>query len=529
MMTNATSDAARSEPKAKVFISYSRADIIFADRLDAALKARRFETMLDRTEIYAFEDWWERIEALIVHADTMVFVLSPESVSSPICQKEIDFAASLNKRFAPILCRSVSAKTLPRALARINWIPFDDAVRFDASMDQLTAALETDIGWIRQHTEYGEAARRWLAAGRHGGLLLRSPTLEVAEYWIVSRPRNAPEPTEEIRTFVAQSREGTRSAQQRRRLVQAFIYTLLVGIIGGLFGWINQSYIKGQWTWYATERPFLAANIWPYVLAPAAEQALKPDPNKTFRECAPKHQDKDYCPEMVVVPARSYTMGSPPTEKDRYDDEGPQHEITIPSQFAVSKFDVTFDEWETCVTYGNCVEVSDAGFGRGSRPVINVSWDDARTYVAWLASSTGKPYHLLSEAEWEYAARAGRQTAYSWGDDIGKDRANCIGCGSEWDAIQTAPVGRFAANAFGLYDMHGNVWEWVEDCYHDSYNGAPSNGSEWTEGGDCTRHVVRGGSWYNLPKDLRAANRVPYRSGSRFYTVGFRVGQKLSP
>ena len=126
--------------------------------------------------------------------------------------------------------------------------------------------------------------------------------------------------------------------------------------------------------------------------------------------------------------------------------------------FAVSKFEVTFDDWDACVAYGDCNPVvRDSGWGRGRQPVINVTWDDAQRYVAWLSRMTGRTYRLLSEAEWEYAARAGTQTAYSWGDEIGKGNANCHGCGSQWDRRQTAPVGSFAANAFGLYDMLGNV------------------------------------------------------------------------
>ena len=156
--------------------------------------------------------------------------------------------------------------------------------------------------------------------------------------------------------------------------------------------------------------------------------------------------------------------------------------MTIAKPFAVSKFEVTFDEWDTCARYGGCrTDVSDFGFGRGQRPVIKVTWDDAQQYVAWLSKMTGEPYRLLTEAEYEYATRAGTTTAYPWGDDIGTNKANCNGCGSQWDNKQTAPVGSFAPNGFGLFDMVGNVWEWVEDCYNDNYNGAPTDGSAWTD------------------------------------------------
>src|SRR5262249_54327538 len=157
------------QPKARVFISYSRKDMAFADRLDAALKRRGFEPLIDRSEIYAFEDWWKRIEALIVRADTVVFVLSPDSVSSDVALREVSFAASLNKRFAPIVCQRVDDEAVPEALARLNFIFFDDDARFEASADRLADALGTDIAWIRQHTEFGEHARRWAQAKGSSG------------------------------------------------------------------------------------------------------------------------------------------------------------------------------------------------------------------------------------------------------------------------------------------------------------------------------------------------------------------------
>ncbi len=508
------------EPKTRIFISYSRKDMAFADRLEVALKARGFEPLIDREEIYAFEDWWKRIEALIGRADTVVFVLSPDAVASAVALKEVAYAASLNKRFAPIVCRRVEDNAVPEPLRRLNFIFFDDATRFEASAGALADALQTDIGWIRQHTEYGEAARRWSATGRPGGLLLHSPTLDVAEHWISSRPRGAPEPTEEIQAFVAASRQGAQSAQRRRRLVQAVIYVMLVGIIAGLVGWINQAYVKEQINWYWTMRPYMLANIRPYVLTAQAERALKP--LASFRECA-----KD-CPEMIVIPGGEFIMGSPATEKGRRDDEDPQHKVTIAKPFAVSKFEATFADWDACVSVGGCPRASDSFFGRGAKPVINVTWDNAQQYVAWFSKMTGQRYRLLTEAEWEYAARAGTTTAYSWGDEIGKGNANCASCGSKWDNGGTSPVGSFKPNAFGLYDMHGNVWEWVEDCYHDNYNGAPADGSART-GVDCDRRVLRGGSWSPSPQTLRSAGRLSNPSDARFYNLGFRVARTLTP
>jgi formylglycine-generating enzyme required for sulfatase activity len=190
---------------------------------------------------------------------------------------------------------------------------------------------------------------------------------------------------------------------------------------------------------------------------------------------------------------------------------------------------MTFDEWDACAADGGCngYKPADQGWERGRRPVINVSWDDTKTYLVWLSRKTGKPYRLLSEAEFEYAARAGTTTAYYWGDEIGKGNANCR-CGSQWDGKQTAPIGSFAPNAFGLYDMAGNVYQWVQDCYHGDYNGAPTGGSAWTSG-DCSLRVLRGGSWSSYLENLRSADRGRNSTDLRDDSVGFRVGRTLTP
>ena len=218
-----------NQPKAKIFISYSRKDMAFADRLEAALKARGFEPLIDRSEIYAFEDWWKRLQSLIQQADTVVFVLSPDAVASREALREVEYAASLNKRFAPIVCRRVEDTAIPEALRRLNFVFFDDQAQLEASAERLAEALRTDIGWIRKHTEYGEAARQWAAAGRPIGLQLRSPALEDAEHWIASRPRGAPEPTVETQIFVADSRRG---ATRRRNILTGSLAAGLVIALG---------------------------------------------------------------------------------------------------------------------------------------------------------------------------------------------------------------------------------------------------------------------------------------------------------
>ena len=361
-----------------------------------------------------------------------------------------------------------------------------------------------------------ESARRaWQAtpdASKHDALLMGA-ALTQAQSQYAKRAEDLPKVDQE---FIALSIERERKTQTRARRVQALIYVLLVGIIGSLGGIIEKEAIKEQLNWFTVMRPYRVENFDRYVLKPDAEHALKPLTN--FRECA-----KD-CPEMIFIPVGEFTMGSPAAEQGRYN--SPQHKVTIAKPFAVSKYDVTFADWDACVSVGACPKVSDAGFGRDTKPVIYVNWDDAQTYVAWLSKMTGQPYRLLTEAEWEYAARAGTTTAYYWGDDIGKGNANCDGCGSQWDDKQTSPVGSFAANHFGLYDMAGNVWQWLQDCYRRNYDGAPTDGSAWTSGA-CNSRVIRGGSWDYGPQLLRSADRSSFIAADRHINLGFRVGRTL--
>ena len=230
-------------------------------------------------------------------------------------------------------------------------------------------------------------------------------------------------------------------------------------------------------------------------------------------------------PEMVVLPTGRFRMGD--LDGSGEDCERPVRTVTISRPIAMGKYPVTFEEYDRFV--GGFLKAlfgrhrpADEGWGRGTRPVINVNQKDAKAYAAWLSEQTGKRYRLPSEAEWEYAARAGTTTQYSWGDDMDWNRANCEdGC--------TAPVGSFAANSFGLYDMQGNVWEWVEDYWHDNYEGAPSDGSAWTTGGDESAAVLRGGCWASNPLRLRSADRHGLSRSDRDDNYGFRLVQDLNP
>ena len=231
-----TSEQKPAGKKPNVFISYARKDAAFADRLEAALKTWGAESRIDRSDIYAFEDWWKRIEDLIREADTVIVVLSPDAVASDICKKEAAFAISLNKRLAPIVHRRVDVNAVPEHIAQLNFIFFDDEAKFDESFARLTDALSTNIAWVRRHTEFGADSRNWATAKRPGGLLLRSPLLEEAEQWIAARPDGAPEPTAETREFILQSRLAT---TRRRNIVTGSLAAGLLVALGlaGLAYW----------------------------------------------------------------------------------------------------------------------------------------------------------------------------------------------------------------------------------------------------------------------------------------------------
>ena len=251
---------------------------------------------------------------------------------------------------------------------------------------------------------------------------------------------------------------------------------------------------------------------------PASSPAL-PAVGSSFRDTL---RSGGQGPEMVVIPAGRFHMGCV-SGRDCKDIEKPVHEVMIGRPFAMSKYEVTFKDYDKFTAQD---KVDDEGWGRGPQPIINISWDDAAEYAEWLSAQTGKRYRLPTEAEWEYAARAGTTTEYFWGNDIGENRANCDddSCGDWWG--NTAPVGSFQANAWGLHDMHGNVWEWVQDCWNDSYTDAPTDGSAWMSG-DCGQRAGRGGACVNWSSMLRSSNRAGFRRTTRIYSVGFRLVQDL--
>jgi formylglycine-generating enzyme required for sulfatase activity len=247
------------------------------------------------------------------------------------------------------------------------------------------------------------------------------------------------------------------------------------------------------------------------------------EPGIVFRDIL---TDGSQGPEMVVIPSGTFRMGD--IIGSGHESEQPVHPVRIIRRFAIGRYQVTFEEYDQFVAEALRESPSDEGWGRGRRPVINVSWIAAVSYARWLSSQTSKVYRLPSEAEWEYAARAGTETTYWWGNEMRAGMANCCNGSSKWSGKQTAPVGSFEPNPFGLYDMVGNVSEWVQDCWHDNYHGAPPWNLAWgLADGTSERRVIRGGSWLNSPEFLRSSIRTREKVGHRNYLIGFRVARDL--
>lgn len=265
---------------------------------------------------------------------------------------------------------------------------------------------------------------------------------------------------------------------------------------------------------------FLIGLIFGAFLASTTIHAAGPDDRliagDIFRDC-------DLCPELVVIPSGSFLMGSERGKRR----EKPVHKVTIAKPFAVGRYEVTFAEFDACTAAGACSKkIFDRDWGRGRRPVMNVLYTDIQEYLTWLNKITGKRYRLPTEAEWEYAARADSDTEYSWGDEMIKGEANCRGCGTEWSGVKSAPVGSFEPNPWGLYDVHGNVLEMVEDCWITSHVGALPDGRA-RHVKNCPNRVVKGGAWYYLSKVSRSASRARNDIRVFSYFIGFRVVREL--
>jgi formylglycine-generating enzyme required for sulfatase activity len=524
-----------------LFYSYSHRDEAFRQDLEKHLAfLRRSEWIAEWHDrmIEAGEEWKAEIDHYLATADIVLLLVSADFIASDYCWS-VEMTKALARherreaRVIPVILRPCRWTSTP--LAKLQAVPKDarpvsEWPSRDAAFDDIATAIERTVGELREQRRRAAEQARQRAEAEAARLAAEQRRQAEAEQERRRRQLEAARKAEEERQRLeAQARRQAEEERQRREaelkrkaeaarqgaepqsgtgtgagvtsgLASLWLQRKPLALIGGIGAILFLLFLGGG------ESP---------VVGSATRRA-----GESFRDC-------DQCPEMVVIPGGNFMMGSPESEEGRSGDEGPQHPVTFARPFAVGKYEVTFDEWDACVAAGGCKErPADQAWGRGKRPVINVSWDGAQQYVAWLAKKTGRGYRLLSEAEWEYAARAGFATRYPWGDEPGINRANFNGSGSQWSGKQTAPVGSFQPNPFGLHDMIGNVWEWTQDCWNDSYKGAPEDGRAW-ETGDCGRRVVRGGSWDYGPQGCRCAIRNWFEPGVRDSNLGFRLARTL--
>jgi formylglycine-generating enzyme required for sulfatase activity len=513
-----------------IFISHSSKDQKVSRTICTALENRGLACWISFRDVKPGQNHQEQIVKAIRAVKIMVLVFTAHANNSNEIKKELALASQNNLVVIPVRIEDVIPnEAFAYEFATRQWIDM-----FDNWENSIAHLVELIASTIDDHSS-GDLA---LAAPKRPGTLGGAPT-----------PRKA----------------GWRS--RRALLMAGFLGVVLIGAVGV---WVVDIYrptvplaptpVQPPMTTVPTTPPPVqpsatpmpapaplaptppavapaqhAATPTPIVvtaLSPERERVLKP--KDTFKEC-------DKCPVMIVVPAGSFTMGSPVNELNRNQNEGPQHGVTFARQFSVGEFALTFDEWDACVADGGCngYRPDDQGWGRGRQPVINVSWADAKAYVAWLAKKTGKSYRLLSEAEREYVTRAGTKTPFWWGSSISSSQANYDGNYTYGNGVkgeyrgQTVPVDTFAPNPWGLYQVHGNVWDWTEDCFHGDYEGPPyagppGDGAAWTSD-DCSLRVVRGGSWVGGPISLRAASRSGFTTDDRRTGNGFRVARTLAP
>ncbi len=448
------------------------------------------------TSLQSGEAFRDAINRELDAADAVVVIWTPQSVKSEWVLSEAETGRRL-KKLVTLRTRDVEPWQFPRPFDTLHTLFVDDHVAI------LTDLARFGLGSPSAPpttTNYGTSADERLFAE-----VEKAGTAEALQFYLDEFPQGAHAPIVRFRLKAAQGQreqqqreaaENQQRAQAVRRSAEGRIKVDTKIVHGAPDGWFKPGAGKQEW-----------------------------------------FKDHEHGPEMVVVPAGSYTMGSPANEPQRYDNET-QVKVTIPAPFAVGRFAVTFAEWDACVADGGCggYKPGDERWGRGKHPVINVNWDDAQAYVAWLSQKTGHAYRLLSEAEWEYAARAGTTTPFWWGTAIMPAQANYDGSvdpyaggGSKGEYRQrTVPVDSFQANPWGLYNVHGNVWEWSEDWWNDSNSGNPGDGTARLSG-DGSRRVLRGGSWFNLPLNLRSAYRIRFTTDYRFNLHGFRVGRTLTP
>jgi formylglycine-generating enzyme required for sulfatase activity len=553
-----------SEDSSHIFICFSSKDDAVARAVVQFLEAQGLKCWISLRDILPGENYQESIVLALEQAKIIVFLFSKSSNASAEIKKELSLAERLKKpvfplRLSPIMPRGAlryelatrqwidifpdRQQALRKLVETIRNIPHDPAATED------DAVRASPMATIQSSTVDNAAAPGEPAAADERARAERRPVImpgsqefeairvllarhigPIAKVLVQKAAVEACAPDdlcERLAAYVIAPSDRAAFLEAAVRVGRAEQSPLLPRAEDLLF---EPTVSRGRWSWIGAMAASLTIIcVGAYYILPV----LWPGPASTIEAtCA-------MCPEMVMAPAGSFTMGSPASEPERneHTDGQKQVGVTIARPFAVGKFAVTFDEWDASVADGGCkgYRPDDQGWGRGRRPVINVSWDDAEIYIDWLNAKTDKTYRLLSEAEREYVTRAGTTTPFWWGTAITSKQANYDGeelyrgGGNKGEfRRQTVPVDSFEANPWGLFNVHANVAEWTEDCWNDSHQGNPGNGSA-RKTGDCDTRVVRGGSWISLPQRLRAASRgrvsTDYRSGS----YGFRLARTSNP
>lgn len=476
-------------PEPFLFVSHVSEDRAAAMEIVQELERRGVPCWIAPRDVTPGRPFDDEIAGAIEDSRAMLLVFSEHCNASEYIRREVTVAGESHKVVIPFRIENAEPKHGLRVrLSDLHWL--DGFASRERAIDELVRTLPAAKEGAPLETERQQP--------------LREPAVSVAA------KSNADE-LRERSSYGRGQRSKTRLTWTPLRTAAAAACLIGLAVLG----------VLGVWFVHAPSTSAFAVAA----LSPEKERMLKP--KDTFKECST-------CPDMVVVPAGTFTMGSPEGEPKRTSFEGPQHEVTFARNFAVGRFEVTFDEWDACVADGGCdgYKPDSAGWGRGRQPVIYVSWNDAKAYVAWLTKKTSRPYRLLSEAEREYVTRAGTTTPFWWGNSISTSQANYNGTPytngprGEYRG-HTVPVDSFAPNPWDLYQVHGNVYEWTDDCWHENYQGAPTDGSAWT-GGDCGTRAIRGGSWDYNGEYLRSASRLGYAVDTRANWLGFRVGRTLS-
>lgn len=473
-----------------IFISYSRVDIDVAQQLAQNLQELGYTVWWDMTGLHGGQTFASVIQQKLNEAQCAIVLWSPDSVVSNWVHSEASFADNRGILLTAMYRESQAPMPFNNRhnedLRNWNGSVFDDG--FQKLLKAITQYCPTPSGKPRQAE------------------LVAKP--DEVETPAVTREPSKPSNTQNVKPSEQSNTQPVKPSQ-----------TIKLGSVAGDINSTSKpigtgdggSAASGLTKKILATAVAIAIGVTGYFLYTNAQQ---PAPNSKIYQL-----DNDLT--LVPIPAGSFMMGS-----NLRSSEKPVHKVTIAKPFWMSKTEITFDQYDAYAVAAGKEKPNDEGWGRVDRPVINVSWNDAQGYVKWLSQNNnqGLQCRLPSEAEWEYAARAGTTTKYFWGDQVGKNNANCKGCDQRWGGEKTAPVASYSANKWGLYDMHGNALEWMQDPWHNDYTGAPNTGEVWEKDGYTSRRVIRGGSWSNAPDYMGSAKRFNVKApDDRYYNFGFRI------